>query len=349
MKIPVHMFQVVGLCIVLSLSISCSKAHDEKTLPASFSIAVYVPGVIQGSPTYEMMVDGVRKAVEQAKLDKVQVDVKVIEGGFNQGDWQAGVTALASTNAYNLIVTSNPSLPERCAAVALSYPNQKFLVLDGKLDGNKNIKTIYFDQYQQAWLQGHFAGLVLASSTKENKGNKTIGLLAGQEYPIMLEEIKPGFLDGARSVDPSIKLDFRVLGNWFDADKASSIARDMADHGAEIILTIAGGGNQGVIAAAKEKGFHILWFDSTGYDQGPGVVIGSSVVKQSAAAEEAVLSAIKGKLVYGTNTSLGIVEGAVTFNLTDPLFIQYVPKKLRDAQAATLEAFIDGTRPFPKR
>ena len=49
----------------------------------SFNIAVFVPGVVAGSPLYEDLVSGTEKAADEYTT----VSVKVIEGGFNQGEW----------------------------------------------------------------------------------------------------------------------------------------------------------------------------------------------------------------------------------------------------------------------
>jgi len=341
--------RITVLSLVLAiLTVACQQdSKNQPTLPSQFDIAVFVPGVVQGSPTYEMMVDGVQKAVATMTQSGVAVTVKIIEGGFNQGAWKEGIAALAASSAYELIVSSNPSIPELCAEVSLNFPNQKFLLLDGYLEGNNAIKTVAFDQFQQAWLNGHFAGLVTTSTMQGANTALVIGLLAGQEYPVMNEQIRTGFLAGARAVNPQITLDFRVLGNWYDASKASSLAREMISNKADVILAIAGGGNQGVVSAAKEKGAYVLWYDSPGYENGPGTVLAASIVRQANATQDAVEAAIRGTLVYGKATVLGIRDGAVSFDTESALYVQHVPQAIRDLQAAKLEAFLNGSEALP--
>ncbi|HEB09960.1 MAG TPA: BMP family ABC transporter substrate-binding protein, partial [Spirochaetales bacterium] len=36
-------------------------------------------------------------------------------------------------------------------------------------------------------------------------------------------------------------MDFRVIGNWYDANKAADLANSMIDSGVDVIATIAGG------------------------------------------------------------------------------------------------------------
>jgi simple sugar transport system substrate-binding protein len=304
-------------------------AGDAEVTEEAFSIGVFVPGVVEGSPTYEMLVSGVERAVSESE----SATVKIVEGGFNQATWQQGVTELAATGRYDLIVTSNPSMPEICDAVSDQFPDQRFLVLDGYLSGNSQIHTVLFNQREQAFMAGHFAALVTQSDMEHANDDVRVGLLAGQEYPIMNQVILPGYELGLRSVIPEGSVDFRVLGNWYDAAKASEITNNMLATGSDVILTIAGGAGQGVITSARESGGYALWFDSAGYDLAPGIVIGSSVVRLDEAAFERTLAAIAGELSYGEADVLGVADGYVDFDTEHRLYERNVPESIRAAQA----------------
>lgn len=317
---------LVGTACVLA--VGTTEADDDL-----YRIGVFVPGVVDGSPTYEMMVRGVRRASSEAGGT---VDVAVVEGGFDQSTWQEGVMSMAVSGGYDLIVTSNPSMPEIASAVADAVPDVKFVVLDGYLQGNPRIHTVLFNQREQAFLSGYFAGLVTQSSLPMSNPQLRAGLLAGQEYPIMNDTILPGYRLGFRTVVPEGEVDFRVLGNWYDAGKAQEIASDMIDRGSDVILTIAGGGNQGVIAAARESEAYVLWYDDSGYDQAPGVVLGSSFVRQDEATYEATRAAINGTLTFSEAQVLGVADGAVSFDTDDPVFRRTVPEEIRVEMEAIL-------------
>ena len=47
--------------------------------------------------------------------------------------------ALAATQEYNWILTSNPSMPDVCKEVFKAFPKQKFIFMDGYLAGNAGI------------------------------------------------------------------------------------------------------------------------------------------------------------------------------------------------------------------
>lgn len=303
----------------------------------SASIAVFVPGVVSGSPIYEMLVAGVQKAAAET----AGTEVKVVEGGFNQAEWEAKITSLAATGTYDLIVSSNPAIPAICAAVSAKFPKQAFLLLDGELVGNPKIYTLRYDQREQAYLAGHIAGLV-AQAGLGGKPSKRIGLVAGQEYPAMNGTILPSYRDGARAVDPAFEVDFRVVGNWYDAAKGGELAAAMIREGATVILAISGGANQGVVQAAADAKASVVWFDVNGYSVRPGTVVGSAILRQDKAAYESTKRYLEGKLPFGKAEIVGVADGYVDFVQDDPAYIAAVPDAIRKKQAALVTSLKSG-------
>ena len=323
-----------SVLFLISLSFISCGGKEEQTR----AIAVFVPGVLEGSPTYTMMDTGVKKAAEAAGIE-----VKTVEGGVDQAAWYNQIAALASENLYELIVTSNPAMSEICAKAAESYPNQEFLVLDGSGLGGPSVAEVRYDHREQAFLIGYFAALATVSGDfGENKTPPSVGIIVGQEYPQMEKEIRPGFEIGLQAVDPNIKLEFRVLGNWYDAGKARELASGLYSEGVNLILTIAGGGNQGVIAAAKEADAYVLWFDSDGTDEAPGVVLASAVVHQERAAEEWTSLWLKGELEMGKSTFVGVREGYVDFPMDGKNIRRHIPEEILSSMNAILEKMRGG-------
>jgi simple sugar transport system substrate-binding protein len=304
------------------------------------SIAVFIPGVISGSPIYAMLAEGVKKAAEEYSAENSgQVELAVIEGGFNQAEWEPRLTALAAEGNYDLIVSSNPSLPAIARTVSAKFPEQRFMLLDGEIGGNPMIYTMRYNQREQAYMAGHIAALVALELGSEAR---RIGLVAGQEYPAMNGVILPGYLDGARAADPDFTVDFRVVGNWFDAEKGAELASDMIRNGATVILCVAGGANEGVVQAASEAGAKVVWFDTNGYGIRPGTVVGSSVLYQDKAAYEKTMLFLKGRLPFGTAETAGTADGYVNFEEDDPHYEASVSAPIREKQAALIGAIRAG-------
>ena len=299
--------------IVLTCSIALIAGAPLFAKAKAVSIAVFVPGIVKGNPTYELLVEGIQDAKVQLDKKGKPITVKVVEGGVNQGEWQNGLTALAISKKYDLIISSNPSLPAIAEKVLQAAPHQKFLLLDGYLAGNAQIKTVGFNQYEQGYLNGYYAALISSSAMKNANAAYKIGLLAGQEFPVMNDKIRKGYLDGAKAVNKNFELDFRVLGNWYDAAKASELAASMIKNDADVILTICGGGNAGVVAAAREHGAYVMWFDRPGYSYVKDIVVGSTEISQKTACIDSVIAFVEGRLEFGKPVELGIKDGAVSF------------------------------------
>ena len=325
---------ITGLIVIALVFSSCGGKKKE----GGESIAVFVPGVLEGSPTYEMMDSGIRKAAEKAGIQ-----VKTIEGGFDQASWGSQMMALASENHYGLIVTSNPAMTEICVKTAESFPDQDFLVLDGSGMAADSVAEVVYDHREQAFIIGYFAGLVTSSDEMDgaNKDLK-VGMIVGQEYPQMNKEIIPGFEIGLQTVNPDIELEFRVLGNWYDAEKARELAAGLYDDGVDVILTISGGANQGVISAAKEAGGYVLWFDTEGSELAPGVVLASALTKQEKAAQVWANLWIDGNLVTGESRRVGITDGYVDFPTDGKLFKKYVPVSIQQEMKTLLSRMKSG-------
>jgi len=338
------------------------------------------------------------------------VSVTVVEGGFNQAEWESQVTTLAASGSYNLIVSSNPSLPDIVKVVSAKFPSQKFLLLDGELSGNPNVYTLRYNQREQAYMAGYIAALVsqemqargqmtpgpgggsaaggqvaavpaagqpaigqtaagsaatgqtttvsavgqpaagqttpgqaAPSQTTLSPAARKLGLVAAQEYPVMNNIILPGFLEGARAVDPAFTVDFRVVGNWFDAAKAAELTAAMIRGGVQVLLPIAGGAGQGVVQAAFEAGAKIVWFDTNGYALRPGTVIGSAILRQDKAAYEKIKLFLDGKLPFGKAEIAGASGGYVDFVDDDPLYISSVSQTIREKQAALVARLRSGS------
>jgi simple sugar transport system substrate-binding protein len=336
MKRFVRLALITILCLAVPLALS---AQDK-----AFKVAVFVPGVTAGSPLYEQMVSGTEKAVNEFP----NTSMKVIEAGFNQGEWQEKMTSLAATGEYDVIVTSNPAMPFITAEVAKSFPEQKFLHLDAYFaPGNPQIYSMLYNQVEQAYFTGYLGGLVTKSSMPGANKELKAGMVVAQEYPALTKMMKPGYEQGLKAVDPKITVDYRVIGNWYDANKAADLANSMIDAGVDVILTIAGGANQGVIKAAKEKGKYVLFFDSNEYKIAPGTIIGCAVLNQEKAAYERVKMAIEGTLPWGKADIVSAKDGYVDFADNDPLYINNVPASVRQKMAVVVKKIRTGALVLP--
>jgi simple sugar transport system substrate-binding protein len=288
-------------------------------------IGVFIPGVREGSPTYDQMAKGVEKLVSEIPGSSV----KIFEAGFNQADWQEQLTNLVATGNYDFIVTSNPSMPDLINKISPMFPKQKFICFDGISSGNPNLYTVLYNQLEQGYITGYLAGLETEYMAKGKDTGKKIGMIIGQHYPAMDKLIIPGFQQGAEAADPAFQLDIRVLGNWYDATKAAELAKSMFASGIEVILPICGSASEGVIKTAIGAGKHLVFFDSDEYSRAPMTIIGCTALNQEALAYNKVKSAIEGTLPFGKADIVGMKEGYIEFLGKNQSFLQGVPSDIR--------------------
>ena len=311
------------ICIVV-IAISLFIWTFNKQKEENRWFAVFVPGVMANSPVYSMLAEGVSQAVlDYNENNNTNYKVEVIEAGTNQAEWGAKLTGLAAMKKFEVIFSSNPSIPDLAASITEIYPEQKFIILDSFYEGNPNIATVRFNQREQSYLAGYAAGLATTSKDSQmefSNPQKKIALISAQEYPVMNEIILPGFIEGAKAVDNDIEVIFKIVGNWYDANKGAEISRSLYNEGVDVILPICGGASQGVIATAKELGFYISWFDDNGFSKAPGYVISSSAMEQEKMAYEVATKYFEGKIEFGTATTVDIKDGYVNLITDDPIF-----------------------------
>jgi simple sugar transport system substrate-binding protein len=315
------------LILVLGLPLSASPGRESPGAgPAkTLSVLVYITGVVAGSPPYELLAEGAREFAARHS----NVKINVYEAGFNQAEWEEQLTSLAASGEYDLVLGSNPSLPEICVNVGKKFPNIKFVITDADFSGNPQIATYLYNQYEQSLYLGYLAGLITTSNMPNANKDKKIGFIAAQEYPLLNNHILPGFLAGARMADPSITMDFRVVGNWFDANKAAELAGSMINAGVDVFASIAGGGAQGMIRVAQERGAYVVYHNTNEYSAAPGVILGCGLMEQKKLVLEILEDAAAGKIRYGNSRTVGAKEGYLDFIAGDPGYTNYVPKDIQ--------------------
>jgi simple sugar transport system substrate-binding protein len=329
-----------SLLIVLVTVLLAFSCTTKASGPDLKSVAVFVPGVASGSPIYEMLVKGASEAVAAVPGARL----KVVEGGFDQSAWLGSLRDIASSGEFGLIVSSNPALPELAAKIAADFPDIRFFIADAYLEGNPSIHTVLYNQIEQGYIVGFLAGLV----TKARRPNAApvAGLIAAHRYPTLDQLIRPGFEAGLKAVDPDFVLEYREVGNWYDANKAAELAGGLYASGVEVVLPIAGGAGQGVVAAARERGKSVVWFDGGGYALGPDTVIGCATLAQDQLVASRVTAILGGKTsLFGQADIVSAADGYIGFD-ADGDGYRTLPAEIRGRFEAALAGLKAGQPDF---
>jgi simple sugar transport system substrate-binding protein len=339
--------KIVVLFLLAAVLCTCrykdtsGKLQHESNNGKPVSVLVFITGVVAGSPSYDMLSAG----AQEFAGENSNVKIKIYEAGFNQAEWEEQLRSMVAEGEYDLVLGSNPSLPELCAGIGKSFPSQKFIILDAYYSGNPQILSYLYNQYEQALFLGYLAGLVttgnMPSQAKARNAQKKIGFIAAQEFPLLTKQMVPGFLDGARLVDPDIELDFRVIGNWFDANKAADLAAGMINSGVVVFTSIAGGAAQGIVRAITERAYMVN-FNTNDYRLAPGYIVGCGIMEQKKLTKEILSDFVNGHTQFGKAVTVGLKEGYLNFIFDDPGYYDYLPFEIQNKFASFMDDMYAG-------
>lgn len=312
-------------------------------IAAPLKIGVFIPGQREGSPIYDSLAAG----AERFASENPGSSVRVFEAGFNQAEWQEKLTSFVGSNRFDVILTSNPSLPDLIEAIAPFFPSQKFICLDGYKTGISALHTVLYNQTEQGYIAGYLAGLISSSALPGANPQKKAGMIIGQHYPVMDTLIAPGFEQGLKAVDPSFGLDIRVLGNWYDATKASDLAKSMIASGVDVILPICGSASQGVVKATKDLNRYLVFFDSDEYARAPGTILGCVALKQKELAYAKLAEFAQKATPWGRADVVGVKEGFIELLDRHPGYAQNLPQSIRGRMSDLIAGIASGALSFP--
>lgn len=275
-------------------------------------------------------------------------DTKVIEIGRDQTKWQPTFEDLAESGDYDIIITNGSNAGELIETVAPEYPDQKFILFDTKLDGDyPNIYAISYEQNEGSYLAGVLAAMVTTSDMEYANPDKKIGFIGGSEHPIITDFLV-GYIEGAKSVVPDIKVYVSYIGSWDDTAKGKETAIAQYNQGVDIVFPAAEQAGLGCVDAAVEMKKYIIGVDSDqamlfdGTNNDKANVILSSVLKEVGnSLVRAVGLEQEGKLGWGAFESLGLAEDGV--GLADNAYYQKnVKDEIREAIAKAKEDVTSG-------
>lgn len=321
------------LLLLISAALAASK----------FSVGILITGEIGGNAIYELVQKGALGMASE------EIEIKIVEGGYNQSKWESMLVSLAALGKYDLLMTFTEGMPASVMRVAQMFPNQKFALLDGIIEEPlPNTYSAAFRDNEMTFLAGIFAGLVTSSDLSGANEENVVGLIAGDTYPAMTNIMRPYFELGVATVNPSAKVLFGVVGSWSDPSRGRELAAKQFDAGADIILSIAGGSGVGVIEEASVRGRYVITVDSNLIPLNPKVILASFLKHIDRLVSETIAKAKAGELLFGSSERVGIAEGMIDYTHDDPYFLSNVPAEIRAELAKWFEVLKDSEAPSPK-
>ncbi|MBC7797737.1 MAG: BMP family ABC transporter substrate-binding protein, partial [Pyrinomonadaceae bacterium] len=224
---------------------------------------------------------------------------------------------------FDLIVGVGFAQSPIMKTVARDYPNVNFAIVDGVILGDDgkplpNVASLLFREHEGSYL----VGMIAASESKTD----TIGFLGGMDIPL-IKKFKVGYEEGAKSVNPNIRIVDSYVGvtdsAWNNPGKGKELALSQISKGADVIFTAAGNSGLGAFDAVEQFGEKngraerlVIGVDSNQNGLKPGFVLTSMVKRVDNAVFDVVKTVIADEFQGGFSV-FGLDKDGVAFSLDD--------------------------------
>ncbi|MFD9001586.1 BMP family protein [Streptomyces sp. NPDC059582] len=277
-----------------------------------------------------------------AGFDKARTEFKIggqdvePQDGESDADKVQRLETLAKSG-YNPIIGVGFAYAPAVKEAAAKYPKVTFGIIDDATITSDNVADMVFHEEQSSYL----AGVAAAKATKKNH----IGFIGGVDIPL-IHKFEDGFDQGAKSVNPNIKIESQYLtqtpqeGGFSSPDKGESAANGQIEAGADVVYQAAGLSGQGVIKAAAEHKVWAIGVDSDQYAQAAlakykDYILGSALKNVGGAVYDLTKSVVDGKPLKGEVRG-DLKSGGVGFADSNPKY-----KAMTDVVAAVDKAKAD--------
>jgi basic membrane protein A len=222
------------------------------------------------------------------------------QDGESSADKVQRLTQLAQAG-YNPVIGVGYIYAPAVKQVSAKFPNTTFGIVDDETVKAKNVADLVFHEEQASYL----AGVAAAKASKKGR----IGFIGGVDIPL-IHKFEAGYVQGAKSVNPKIKIESQYLtetaeeGGFASPDKGKDAADGQIEAGADVIYHAAGLSGQGVISEAAAHKVWAIGVDSDQYRQSAlakykDYILGSALKNVGGAVYDLVKSVHEGKPLSG--------------------------------------------------
>jgi basic membrane protein A and related proteins len=335
-------FLAVLLALVLALSlVACGSSDSSSTDDGQkdggddATTVLNVVNLVNGNLGDKSFFDSAEEGLK-ALADAGVITYKTIEMGPDESTWQSYVEEVAGS--YDLVVCGSWQMPTYVLPVAQDNPDQKFVIYDTEVldaDGNylPNVACIQYKQNDMGYLVGTFVGLMEQSDLEGLNDENIIGFVGGVDSPVICDFLT-GYIEGAQSVNPDVKVDWRWIGSYTDTAQGKEIGAAEIQAGADIIWGCGGTAGSAAVEACKEGGAYFIGVDSDQeltLDEEYAAITLTSGLKNVGTSLQYIINNYVGgdESAFGTCTWLGLAEGGVGI-VTDKNFAKLASQEIQD-------------------
>ncbi len=355
------MKKFAALLLALVMALSLAACGNQNTPAGSGSNAGSTSGdeakvynvvyLVNGNLGDKSFFDSAKAGLDQLEADG-RITLRTIEmGGLDEDKpgWLSTLYEVSDSQEYDIIICGTYQMPDFLKEVADKHPDQKYVIFDDNTYAGQssNVMNITYKQNDMGYLMGIFAA-TLTTDTSIEKINEdaVIGFVGGVDSPV-INDFLIGYIEGAKSVNPDIKVDVRYTNDYVDTAIAKEYGLSMInDNHCDLIWGVAGNAGNGAAEAAFETGkAYFLGVDS---DQELTLSSDLAAITLTSGLKNIGNSLIwffdemdAGRTYFGQEVSLGLAEGGVGI-VTDKNFATFANDDLKAAITAAEEAIKNG-------
>ena len=316
------------------------EAPAEEETGKVYNVAYLVNGNLGDKSFFDSAESGLAALEEAGRIEYVTIEM----GGTDedQPTWLSTLYDVSESGEYDVVVCGTYQMPDYLKEVATAYPDQKYLIFDDNtyVGANSNVVNITYKQNDMGYLVGIFAAcMTVDTSIDMINEDAVVGFVGGVDSPV-INDFLIGLIEGARSVNPDIKIDTRYTNDYVDTAIAKEYGLSMInDNNCDIIWGVAGNAGNGAAEAALETGK--AWFIGVDSDQELTLSSDLAAITLTSGLKNIGNSLVwffdeldAGNEYWGTEVTLGLAEGGVGI-VTDKNFATYASD---DTKAAVTEA-----------
>ncbi|WP_369282101.1 BMP family ABC transporter substrate-binding protein [Oscillibacter sp. GMB15532] len=359
------MKKLFALALAMAMTLSLAACGGGSTPPAGSTPSsgsgseapdgkVYnVCNLVNGNLGDKSFFDSANAGLEQLKADG-RITLNTIEMGGTDADqptWLSNLYEVSDSGEYDLIVCGTYQMPEYLDEVAAKYPDQHYLIYDSE-SSQPNVVNINYKQNDLGYLMGVFAASMTTDTTVDHiNEDAVLGFVGGVDSPV-INDFLYGFILGAQSINPDVKVDTRYTNDYVDTAIAKEYGNSMInDNKCDVIWGVAGNSGNGAAEAALETGK--AWFLGVDSDQELTFSPDLAAITLTSGLKNIGNSLIwffdqwdAGEDLFGQNILLGITEGGVGI-VTDKNYDKYASAETKAAVEAAQQSIIDGAVTVP--
>ena len=312
-----------------------------------YNVAYLVNGNLGDKSFFDSAEAGLAQLKEAGRIEYVTIEM----GGTDedQPTWLSTLYDVSEDGGYDLIICGTYQMPDYLKEVATQYPDQLYAIFDDTtyVGENKNVVNLSYRQNDMGYLIGVFAACMTVDTNVANiNEDAVVGFVGGVDSPV-INDFLIGFIEGAQSVNPDIKVDTRYTNDYVDTAIAKEYGLSMInDNKCDIIWGVAGNAGNGAAEAALETGK--AWFIGVDSDQELTFSPDLAAITLTSGLKNIGNSLVwlfdewdAGRTYWGQVVELGIAEGGVGI-VTDKNYDKLASAETKAAVEAAQNAILNG-------